>query len=473
MATTGNFEEKRMHRDQHGIEMTAASAEAVEHFDATILHYLGARNDTGENLKAVFRADPEMPMAHIARGCFMKLFCSPVLEGKARESLAEAERLTASGGTDREKRHTAALRAWCAQDIAGATDIWNDILLDHPRDVFALRLGHFTHFYMGDSAGMRDSVQRVLPYWSEEHPAYGFVLGMSAFGFEETAHYAAAERDGRRAVERNPRDIWATHAVAHVMEMQGRAREGVDWLAGLSSTWPDCNNFRFHTWWHKCLFHMEAGAFDEPLRLYDTEIRADTSSDDYLDMSNAIALLWRLDELGADTGDRWAELADKSEGKTGGHFFAFHDAHYMIALGKAGRFEKAREMLRSMEGAAERTDTTEGPVYAKVGLPLCRAILAIAEGDHAKGVALMAPIRREIYRIGGSHAQRDLFVRMLVSSALKAGEHRFARAVLAERSALNPGSAWAWERTAEALDGMGDGEAAAAARARAAAAQSA
>jgi hypothetical protein len=215
---------------------------------------------------------------------------------------------------------------------------------------------------------------------------------------------------------------------------------------------------------------MESGQFDAVLKLYDTEIRADTSSDDYLDMSNAIALLWRLDELGIDTGDRWAELADKSETKIDDHFFAFHDSHYMIALGKGGRFDKARAMLRSMEGAAERTDTTEAPVFAEVGLPLCRAILAIAEGDHAKGVALMAPVRRGIYRIGGSHAQRDLFVRMLVSSALKAGEHRFARAVLAERSALNPESAWAWSRTADALEGLGDTAGAADAKDRAAAA---
>jgi len=456
-----------MHRDQHGLEMTAASAEAVKHFDTTILHFLGARSDTGDHLKAAFAADPEMPMAHIARGGFMKLFCIPGLDRKAEQSLAEAQRLTASGCTDREKKHTAALRAWCRQDIAAATEIWDDILMDHPCDVLAMRLGHFTHFYMGNSAGMRDSVQRVLPYWSDEHPAYGYVLGMSAFGFEETAHYAAAERDGRRAVGINPRDIWATHAVAHVLEMQGRSREGIEWLEGLLSTWPDCNNFRFHTWWHKCLFHLEEGEFDAPIRLYDTEIRADTSSDDYLDLSNAIALLWRLDEMEIDTSGRWTELADKSEGKMTDHFFAFHDAHYMIAMGKDGRFAKAREMLKSMEAAAQCEGRTEAPVYAEVGLPLCRAILAIAEGDHAKGIELMAPIRREIYRIGGSHAQRDLFLRILVASALKAGEHRFARAVLAERLALNPNSAWAWERTAAALDGMGDRDGAAAARAHA------
>ncbi|MGH6618946.1 MAG: tetratricopeptide repeat protein, partial [Alphaproteobacteria bacterium] len=288
-----------MIRDQHGLETTAASERAVRCYDDMILHYLGLRQDTGDRLKAVFDADPEMPMAHCARGYFMKLFCTPPLERKAEESLAAAQKLAAKGATERERRHVAALGAWCRGDIAGATDAWEEILLDHPRDVLAIRLAHFTHFYLGDSGAMRDSVARVLPHWSEEHPGYGFVVGYEAFGLEETGAYAEAERAGRRAVAINDRDIWATHAVAHVMEMQGRLRDGIAWLDGLSAGWGVCNNFRFHAWWHKCLFHLELEQFDAVLDLYDREVRADTTTADYLDMSNAIALLWRLQEAGA------------------------------------------------------------------------------------------------------------------------------------------------------------------------------
>lgn len=456
-----------MFRDQHGHETTAASEQAVRHYDTMILHYLGLRQDTGDRLKEVFGADPEMPMAHCARGYFMKLFCTPPLERKAEESLAQAKKLAANGVTERETRHIAALDAWCRGDIAGATAGWEDILLDHPRDVLALRLAHFTHFYLGDSAAMRDSVARVLPYWSPDVPGYGFVLGFDAFGLEESGAYAEAEAAGRRAVEINDRDIWATHAVAHVMEMQGRCRDGLAWLDPLSGNWGGCNNFRYHAWWHKCLFHLELEQFDVILDLYDREVRADTASADYLDMSNAIAMLWRLEEAGVDVGDRWTELADKAEDKIDDHIFAFHDAHYIMALARCDRQAKAAAMLETMEGAAARTDTTEGPIFHDVGLPLSKAVLAYGKGEFGTVVDLLVPVRREVYRIGGSHAQRDLFFRLLLAAALKAGRYKLARALAAERNARNPNSAWGWKREAAALDGMDETALAEAARKRA------
>ena len=81
-------------------------------------------------------------------------------------------------------------------------------------------------------------------------PGYGYVLGMYAFGLEETANYAGAEATGRRALELNPRDPWAVHAVAHVMEMQGRLRDGIDWLTTRQADWSVDNGLAFHNWWH-------------------------------------------------------------------------------------------------------------------------------------------------------------------------------------------------------------------------------
>jgi tetratricopeptide (TPR) repeat protein len=457
-----------MYRDQHGHETTAASETAVRHYDTMMLHYLGLRQDTGDRMKEVFGADPEMPMAHCARGYFMKLFCTPPLERKAAEALAQAKKLAEKGVTEREKRHIAALDAWCKGDIAGATVGWEEILLDHPRDVLAIRLAHFTHFYLGDSAALRDSICRLLPYWNADLPGYGYIKGIEAFGLEENGAYAEAEVAGRRAVEIDDQDIWATHAVAHVFEMHGRFRDGLAWLDPLCGRWGGCNNFRYHAWWHKCLFHLELEQFETILDLYDREIRADTTSADYLDMSNAIAILWRLEEAGVVVGDRWTELADKAEEKIDDHIFAFHDAHYIMALARCDRRAKAAAMLESMEPAASRTDTTEGPVFRDVGLPLCEAIVAYGRGDFPVVVDLLAPVRREVYRIGGSHAQRDLFFRLLLAAALKAGRFRLARALAAERNARNPSSVWGWKREAEALDGLGETAMSAAARKRAA-----
>jgi tetratricopeptide (TPR) repeat protein len=441
-----------MFKDERGLNMTAASADAVAHFDATINAYLGLRLDTGDHLKALFAADAAMPMAHILNGYFFKLFCTPVLEAKAWDRLVSVRAL---GGdiTDREALHVEALDAWCRNDLVAATARWEEILLDYPTDVLALRLAHFTHFYLGAADQMRDSIARVLPAWDEATPGYWYVQGFHAFGLEEAGDYAAAESIGRQAVEINPEDIWTTHAVAHVYEMQGRHREGIEWLSDLSPNWGACNNFAYHTWWHLALYHLELEQFNAVLDLYDTRFR-NVETDDYLDISNAVAMLWRLGEQGVNVGNRWRELADKSEPRTGDHILVFADAHYVMALAAEKRFDAAERLVASMPGSAS-AETTEAPIYDDVGRPLCESVIAYEKGDFRKVVELLAPLRYDIRRIGGSNAQRDLFQRLLISAALKAGEFRYARALLSERTALNPNGVWGWNRTAEALDGLG------------------
>ncbi|MDA0261948.1 MAG: tetratricopeptide repeat protein, partial [Proteobacteria bacterium] len=236
------------------------------------------------------------------------------------------------GATDRERRHIDALRAWSARDIVGATSIWEEILLSWPRDIVALRLAHFTHFYLGDSPNLRDSIGRVLHAWDETSPGYPYLLGMWAFGLEENGDFVRAESAGRKAVELNPGNIWAVHAVAHVMEMQGRTQDGIAWLTATEPAWADCNNFTYHVWWHRALFHLERGEHDAVLAHYDSKFRADVESEDYLDMSNAVAMLWRLENEGVDIGQRWLELGEKAEKRIDDHIFVFIDAHLAMAL---------------------------------------------------------------------------------------------------------------------------------------------
>ena len=50
---------------------------------------------------------------------------------------------------------------------------WEDILVDHPLDLWALKLANLGYIYSGNSAQLRDSVARVLPHWSASTPLYG------------------------------------------------------------------------------------------------------------------------------------------------------------------------------------------------------------------------------------------------------------------------------------------------------------
>ena len=433
-------------KDCRGLELSAASIEAVQAFDETITAYLGLRPDTGDKLKAIFEADPEMPMAHCLKGYFFHLMGSGGLLPRARQAFDTATRFVASA-TPREQAHVKALGLWCDDDHQGAGAVWEDILQDHPLDALALRLAHHAHFYSGDAAAMRASIDRVFPAWDESLSGYGFVLGMRAFAYEESGNYAEAEKTGRLAVETQADDPWAIHAVAHVMEMQDRQREGIEWIKGLEPHWVDANNFRYHLWWHRALMHLGVGENEEVLRLYDEDLW-DADSDEYLDLCNDVALLSRLEMQGVDVGERWLPVADKVKGRTKEHILSFIDAHFAIALGAVGDWQSAEQLV-------ETFSIRGGQIRDTIGAPLCRALVAHRRGAFGDALSELKTIHGDIRRIGGSNAQRDLFEQIYINAAIGAGELSTACSLLEGRTIEKPGNALSWQMYGNVLSAMG------------------
>ena len=450
-----------MRSDLWGNEVTAAGADAVARLDDAVLSYLGLRSDPGEHLKAALTADPDLVMGHVLRGCFFLLFANLDLAAQARGALEKATAAAGrAGATTRERAHIAALAAWCDGDTRGAVRRWSAILVDHPRDPVALKLSEYWNFYFGDSHGMRGAIGRILHAWDEATPGYGFVLGMKAFALEECGDYAAAEADGRRAVALNPADSWAAHAVAHVMEMTGRQRDGIDWITGLAGNWDAVNNFLFHVWWHRALFHYELGEFDAVLDLYDRDVRPE-STGDYLDITNAVAMLWRLELEAVDVGPRWDELAVRAAERDDDHMLVFADAHYVMAFAATGDAEAAERMIDGMKAHAAAGEDDSAAVMTACGIALCDALGAFGSGDYGRAVDLLMPLRPHVRGIGGSHAQRDVFELTLVHAAIRDGQRALARALLSERTFVRPRSPLAWRTYAKVLADLGETDAAA------------
>ncbi len=456
-----------MHRDQRGLALTTASDEAVEHFKRAIDHYFEYRLDTMAHVKAALEADPEFVMGHCLRGILFMLFGTMSVYDKVRGALDFCEPRIHDVSL-REQLHIKALRAWFEGDLAKACARWDEILFDHPHDLLALRLQHFTLFWMGNSSALRGAVAKTFSAWDESLPGYGNLQGMLAFGLEECGEYDAAEAYGREAVERNPEDLWAIHAVAHVLEMRGRMKEGLEWLDVPADRWADRNPFRGHLWWHRALFAHELGDFDQVLALYDRSIRSE-KSDFYLDIQNAAALLLRLEFQGVDVGDRWGELADHAETHVDDHALAFTDLHCMMSLAREGRWDAARRLIASLHDYAKQPDNYEAATLEPVTIPLCEALLAYAAAEYERAIEILLPIRYALSPVGGSHAQRDVFLQLLLECAIRGGRLTLARSLLSERTTVRAGSYGNWIKTAVVLDGLDDKAGAESARARAAA----
>ena len=418
-----------MFSDRRGVAFTAAGDKAVAAFDETVDAYLSSSPEAGPKLKATFEVDPDLVMAHCLKGYFFLLMGSGELISRAEKACKLASDHVRQA-SPRERAHVEALKLWCNDQPVAAGLVWEEILVDHPRDILAQRLAHHAHFYAGDGNEMWKSLERTSAAWGEGDPGYGYILGMRAFALEESGDYAGAEKTGRHAVEVDPDNPWAIHAVAHVMEMQDRPIEGIEWITGLEPHWTGANNFRYHLWWHRALMHLDQGDTDQVLRLYD-EIIWDDESDEYLDLCNDVALLSRLEFQGVDVGDRWRPLADKIKGRAEDHILSFIDAHFAIALGAVGEKEIADNLVETMleKGGSLRTN---------VGLPLCRAMLAHRRGDFAAAVSELSDIRRDIIQIGGSHAQRDLFEQVLIDATIKSDDLALAQSLLEERTSRFP-----------------------------------
>lgn len=431
-----------MRPDAHGLPLATDSDDAAAAFDQAIDSVAKYRIDAGQLVDRALAADPDFALGHCLKGYLALLLCKQASLPSAATAHRAGQAL-AGRATPRERGHLTALAAWQQGDIDRAIDAWEAILADHPTDLMALRFAHFNYFWLGRTTAMRASVARAAPAWSPALPGFGTLLAMQAFGDEECGDYDGAERAGRRAVELDPADLWATHAVAHALDMRGRHADGIAWLEGLAPQWRLGNSMIHHLWWHCALFHLERGDLDRVLALYDTRVRDLDSAlvralpDLYIDLQNAIALLWRLEHAGVGVGTRWRELADKAEARIGDHTQSFTLPHLMIALAADGRIAAAVRLVEAMRAFAASASGALAPAVGSVALPLCGAMLAHRTGEPARTLALMLPIRQSIWQLGGSHAQRDLFNQILVDAAVTTGRTDLARTLLAEA-----GAAW-------------------------------
>lgn len=404
--------------------------------------YLGLKDDPVATLSAAVAADPDFILGHTTISALNSLGGVPGSQEAVHAPLAAAQAL-AGQATNREKLHIYAAQAWADGDIEGAAAHWETALRDDPADILSLRLAHDTHFFLGASQKLKDVPLSVLNAYEPGSRERGFVLGMAAFGLEETGEYEAGEKAGRQAVEINPDDSWGIHAVAHVLEMQGRVQDGTDWLRGLEPHWVAANGLAVHQWWHLGLYLIEAGKLDEALALYDAHIHPGPAAI-VLDLIDAAAFLWRLELVGLNVGNRWHELSTFWGAHAEEHVLAFNDLHIALGYTGDGNSKAADALEASIEAYVALHHGTNAHVTRELGLPVIRAMRAFGDGDYASTVAQLKPLYKQLAPVGGSNAQRDLVIQTLGISAFKIGNISFAQEIARERRLLKAGSPRAW-----------------------------
>ncbi len=426
-----------MLRDAQGHDLTGATDAAVIHYDNAVRAFTLAYGDTIGALDAARQAAPDFTMAHLAKAWVLALANDAVMINPARDLLQAAGTLPAN---TREATHAAALAHAVEGHRMAAVRILDRHLMQDPTDLLAHYAAMLLDAFQGRFHCVRDRSARALPRWSKSQPGYGILLAFYGFGLEEAGNYAQAEDTARAAAALEPHGYWPHHAVSHVMEMTGRPADGLDWMVARKPLWSAKDNAnRVHIWWHKALFHVELGQYDEALAIYDGPIVA-TQRPLGISLTNASALLWRLEMLGCDAGQRWHDLAAIWHGHANGRLCLFADIHAAMTALSAGQSSEIETLLAAMQATAA-SGTEVAPAYRDTGLPVVEGLSAFHDGRYAEAVDLLLPARADLWRMGGSHAQRDVVDWTLSEAAIRSQQRDIALALAHERLGLRPDSA--------------------------------
>ena len=419
--------------DRWGVQLEATDGAAVALLDQAVEDLVALAGDPVGGADAAIAIDDGLPLARIYRA-YLSLY------GTTADGLAEAaaliKPLEAGPLPPRERQHLAAARAWADGDWQAATRALERALVANPRDLLALKVAQDLYFFLGNRLELRDVAARVLPAWPPSDPDWGYVQAIWAFGLEENGDYRAAETAARNSLERNPKDVWGVHALAHVFEMEGSHEPGVSFLTFSSPDWQD-SYFAVHNWWHLGLLLLEQGRADDALALYHERVRA-AKSTEWLDIVDAAALLWRLSLYGTDVTAPAAALAADISDLVEVPIYLFNDWHAVMTFGLAGDHARTGRVLAANRHQRRPTNRRAAE---RAGHRLLEAFAAFAAGQPSVAVDLLIDIRPEAHAVGGSHAQRDVIDLTLIAAATRAGQPALARALVTERIARKPSAA--------------------------------
>ncbi|VDL71749.1 unnamed protein product [Nippostrongylus brasiliensis] len=310
-----------------------------------------------------------------------------------REQLEKLQVDAAKYGNERERKHAKAVQQFAEGKQSAAAHTWEEILKEHPTDLIAIKFAHDTYFYLGDAKMIRDSVQAVLPKHSGSEPCYRYSWAVCLF----------------LALEANRFDCWATHAKAHVLEMQGRFKEGIHFLESTVDDW-------------------KLGNHEVPLSIFDREIlpRA-LKSGAMLDIVDTVSMLWRLELEGVNVGDRWRKLPDLRT-HVDDHVLFFNDIHMgetfnnSIALQRGHYVDDEQMIHRTLLDFAHSDEYDQARICRDVGITIYKAMSQYSRAEYDDCVKSIYPIRDKIYTIGGSNAQRDLFTQTLIHACIESSQ---------------------------------------------------
>jgi tetratricopeptide (TPR) repeat protein len=408
--------------DRYGLALSTASAAAARHYQDGMDRLLSYGLGADQAFASAIAADEGFALAHAGAALFA-LFQG---DGASAKASVERARGLVGGATRREQQHVAALAAIAGGESTRGLGLIEEHVKEFPRDALLVNQAGSTIGLGGraDREALRVSFVEALA------PAYGddwWYQSALGFTYHEVGRYDEARRLSERSLAQYRGNANASHNIAHVCYETVDNEGGIAMLAGWLDDYDRRAPFHCHLAWHLALFELQCGRPERSLAIYERDIAP--SSNPRLSMIDGSALLWRFGLYDYQKGPLpWRPLADLAA-KVTRPGFIFGDVHAALAYASVGD-ERA---LSALIAGLEALHAKGHPIAGTVALPLVRGVAAYAAGDFAGALALMESVDGEIHRVGGSHAQWELFEETMVVCQLRLGRLDEAARLLGRR----------------------------------------
>jgi len=434
-----------MNRDRYDFPLTTASDRAAAHYRDGVDCMLSAWHGAENAFDQAIAEAPGFALAHVARARLHQLNMEG---GKARAMAAQAREL-AVGASPREAGHIEIMSAVIESKPKLAVSRAEAHLDEYPRDalVLALLLGAFG-LYAFSGRPDHDAAKLLICERHARH--YGedwWFLSYLGWSHVEAGNTVTGRTLIERGIALKPANANAAHSLSHAMFEQGEMEGGRKFLLQWLPAHDRLSFLHGHLWWHLALTALDAGDLDGALAIYEQQIKPAARPYPPLNIfTDGASLLWRL-SLAGQTGlePHWHDVAaygEKYFPQAGAHFA---DVHHALSAAATGS-ESLETRLAQLEARAADGKLAPG----RSAIDLCRGIRAFAEGDNDNAIRLLEPVMPEVVRIGGSHAQRELWEDTFIVACLRAGRGDKAAGLISARLDRRPSARdEAWSREAQ------------------------
>ena len=331
-------------------------------------------------------------------------------------------------GSDEDRSHVEAIATWCEKGNAVGTPALIDHLERVPNDEVALLVLAPSIAFAGAGDALPDAWQYVERF-TGVHGEAPWYLGLRAYGRTEQGLWYDAADLADAALELDPGNGNAAHALSHVHYETDAHGAGLkwltDWIAGDGST----QRYLPHFQWHAALHELAMGDAAAAARRY-AAFLAPPQSTDVRCLVDAGSLAWRA-RLHPD----WVTPPDPmpllAEVGSLAHapqtpFIAFHA---LLVLAAAN--DPAAIRAINVPGATDAQATT----LRLIG----EGLIALTEGEPRAALDYLLESLAGLPSIGGSRVQQEVVLETALAAMLQLGAPgQAARLLSRHRAAPGP-----------------------------------